>query len=347
MRTLAAAALLLLAAPALALPAGDLPAGAAVHAVDALIKGLDGYVYPDRAVQLQARLRAERPRLAKIADREALVVQLNTILAEAGDLHLKTRIDTLDPRSPQKADNGEGALVERMLAHGLMAVRRLPGNIGYLKLRYFPDDVDGARMVHQAMAMLKDTGALIIDLRENTGGGGATDERLLGHLSATPIPMDIIRWRHADGTTTTTQRRVSVPAEGPLYAAKPIFLLTANRTFSAAEAFAYALQAAHRATLVGERTRGGANPADHRVTLDAGISVFVPNGLVEHPITHGNWEGKGVIPDVPTEPRRALVEGYARALASAKPLVETPKSQKELSDAIADPEGTLRFDAGL
>lgn len=266
------------------------------------------------------------------------------MLAEAHDLHLKISIATMNAR---ESTDAEDALLEQHLAHGLMGVRRLPGNIGYLKLRYFAADADGAALVDRAMAMLRDTDALIIDLRENTGGGGATDARLLGHLSATPVPMARIQWRKPDGRFETEQRVPSVPATGPLYSEKPIFLLTAQRTFSAAEGFAYDLQAAHRAVLIGERTRGGANPANRGVDLGAGMNAFVPNGRVEHPTTHGNWEGKGVQPDVPTDPRQALVEAYRRALAAAKPRIATPKSEKERADAIADPEGTLKFDSGL
>jgi len=334
-----AAALLLFA------PADDLTPAAATHAVDALIASMGSYVDPETGTRVQALLRKERARLIAIRDREALVREANALLADSHDLHLKVRIDTLDPVKAPAPD--EEALLKRHLAHGLMGVRRLPGNIGYLKLRYFAQDADGAAMIDKAMELLRDTGALIIDLRENTGGGGTTDTRLLGHLSPTPIPMARILWRQPDGSIKADQRKADIPATGPLYADRPVFLLTARRTFSAAEGFAYDLQAARRALLIGEPTRGGANPANRGVELGAGMSAFVPNGRVEHPTTHGNWEGKGVQPDIPTDPRQALVEAYRRALAAAKPLVATPKSEKERADAIADPEGTLRFDAGL
>lgn len=344
MRSLAAAALLLLAAPASAAP-DDLTPAAAARAVDALIAGLDTYSYPEVGSRVQALLRRERARLVAIRDRETMVTQVNALLAESHDLHLKIKINTVT--AGQAPVPNEGALLERHLAHGLMGVRRLPANIGYLKLRYFAQDAGGTAMIDRAMEMLRDTDALIIDLRENTGGGGTADSRLLGHLSATPIPMAKIVWRNKDGSTEVEQRQVDIPATGSLYLDKPVFLLTANRTFSAAEGFAYDLQAAHRATLVGEPTRGGANPQNRPVELGAGMSAFVPNGRVEHPTTHGNWEGKGVQPDVRTDPRAALAEAYRRALAAAKPRVATPKSEQERADAIADPEGTLRFDAGL
>jgi hypothetical protein len=81
--------------------------------------------------------------------------------------------------------------------------------------------------------------------------------------------------------------------------------------------------------------------------LSYGFRVFIPNGHVVHPITHANWEGVGVIPDVQTAPAQALTTAYALALKTAKPLVATPKSEKERADALADPRGTLLADQAL
>lgn len=346
LRSLVLAGLLMFSTPVSAAPADDLTPAAAAHAVDALIASMDSYVFPDIGSRMQATLRKERARLVGIRDREALVAAVNLLLADARDPHLKIGIDTIDPHAGAPTAEQEARL-QQHLAHGMMAIRRLPGNIGYLKLRYFAQDADGTRMIDQAMALLKDTNALILDLRENTGGGGTADTRLLGHLSPTPIPMAQIHWRKPDGSFEVEQRVVSVPAAGPTYPDKPLFVLTAKRTFSAAEGFAYDLKVSHRAVLIGETTRGGANPQNRSVDLGSGMSAFVPNGRVEHPTTHGNFAGVGVAPDVPTDPRQALVEAYRRALAVAKPLVATPKSEKERADAAADPEGTLRFDAGL
>ncbi|WP_376769546.1 S41 family peptidase [Paenibacillus plantarum] len=41
---------------------------------------------------------------------------------------------------------------------------------------------------------------------------------------------------------------------------KPVYILTSRNTCSGAEEFAYSLQAIKRVKIVGDRTRGGANP---------------------------------------------------------------------------------------
>lgn len=344
LKLMAAAAIL---AAALALPAfaGDLTPKAAGEILDTYATKLNGYVDPAKAARVRAVLKANRARYLKIDDRQAFVEAVSKDTVEAsGDLHLKLSVNTIDASAGARETPEQEALLEGRLAHGLMAIRRLPGNIGYLKLRYFALDEDGARMIDAAMLLLKDTDALIIDLRENTGGGGASDERLLGHLSRTAIPMAVIEWRNEDGSISREPRNVSVPAGGPAYPDKPVFVLTSKRTFSAAEGFTYDLKAAKRALIVGETTRGGGNPANRPNDLGYGIGAFIPNGRVVHPTTGTGWEGVGIAPDVATPKDGALTEAYTRALSVARPLVSTPKSEAELAAARADPRGVLAAD---
>jgi C-terminal processing protease CtpA/Prc len=328
--------------------AGDLTPRAAAEVLDQIGKGLDSYYFPQTARAAQAKLKADRAALVKLDTREAFAKAVSDDLyAATRDGHLKVSVQTLDAGRAAAVSEADQALIDRQLAYGLMDVRRLPGNIGYLRLSYLEQSDKGAELVDTLMGLLKDTDALILDLRWNRGGGGGSDEALLGHLSQTPIPMAKITWRNADGTTEVMQRRPRTPAGGPLYAEKPVYVLTSKRTFSAAEGVAYDLQAAHRATLVGETTGGGANPANRPVPLSYGFRIFVPNGHVEHPTTHAIWEGVGVAPDVAVPAAEALTVAYGKALAAAQPKVATPRSVKERAEALADPAAALRSDQGL
>lgn len=344
----AAAAVALLSAASPALAAEELTTLQAGQVVDALVAGLNGYFDPAKATQVQAALRADRARLIGIHDRAALAEALSAItLKVSQDQHLKVTVATSNAQAARLSE-ADQALVDQRVAYGLMAVRRLPGNVGYLKLRYFEQGPEGAAMIDAALGLLQHTDALIIDLRENTGGGGASDERLMGHLSKTPLVMAQLRWRQADGRIEIQQRQPATIQTGPLYADKPIFVLTANRTFSAAEEFAYDIQANKRGLLIGARTRGGGNPANRPAPpLGFGLRVFVPNGQAIHPLTGKGWEGVGVQPDVETPAENALTEAYRRALAQAKPTVSTPKSDQERAEAIADPAAALRADQQL
>ena len=94
------------------------------------------------------------------------------------------------------------------------------------------------------------------------------------------------------------------PTEHRLFTAK-VFYLTSLDTGSAAEALAYIFKLTHRATLVGERTRG----MDHFgkfVRLGEGLECFLPMGRTFDPVTGADWEAVGVIPDVAVPPMEAL-----------------------------------------
>lgn len=335
------------AAPAASL-AGDLTPKAAGEVVDQLVKNMDGYMDPKVGAAVQAELRRHKAEYVKLDTRAAFAEAVTRDLyAVSHDKHLKVSLETLDASRRARLTEEQQALVDRRLAYGLMAIRHLPGNVGVLKTSYFEQTEAGAKLVETALELLKDTDALIVDLRENHGGGGASDEAFLGHLSRTPIPMAKIYWRTEDGGTEIMQREPRTPKGEPLYADKPVFVLVSRETASAAEAFAYDLQAAKRATLVGEVTAGAANPANRGFRLDYGFRVFIPTGKVVHPTTGGNWEGVGVKPDIETARDQALTEAYTRALAAAKPMVSTPKSEAERAKAIADPKAMLLADQAL
>jgi len=67
-----------------------------------------------------------------------------------------------------------------------------------------------------------------------------------------------------------------------------------------------------RATIVGETTGGGAHPVrGHRITEHFGIGV--PFARAINPVTHTNWEGAGVEPDVKVDASQALEQAISRA----------------------------------
>jgi C-terminal processing protease CtpA/Prc len=227
---------------------------------------------------------------------------------------------------------------EAHIAYGIAAVERLPGNVGYIDLRQFAGSDAAAARLDAAMDLVADTDALIIDLRANRGGGGGAIDVLIGRLQSKPVPRSAHLWRGEDGRFERMQPENRAYPPDRLYA-RPVYLLTANYTVSAAEAFAYDLQAAGRAAVVGETTRGGANPMNRPPhDLGAGLVAWISNGKSEHPITRGTPNGTGVKPDLPTAPEAALQVAYAKALEAAG----EGAPARELSEARADPAAALR-----
>ena len=197
---------------------------------------------------------------------------------------------------------------------GVRRVEVLPGNLGYLDLAFFAgfDFADKAApprlAIDAALQLLAWTDAVIIDLRNNGGGSPA----MVGYLSSafTPRGADIYNTFHSREGTSSEAPLDWHPAprlEVPLY------VLVSARTGSAAEALAYTLQSAGRATVVGETTAGAANPCGH-VDVGHGFSVFVSDGSPVNPITKRNWEGDGVVPTLAVDPSDALRVAQVQAL---------------------------------
>lgn len=196
----------------------------------------------------------------------------------------------------------------------------LPGNIGYIDLHGF-SDIDfadpnsGARAAADAaLAMVSHTDAVIIDLRDNGGGSPA----MVGYLTSAFTAKDANIYN-----TFHSRRGDFSEAPGVYYPhprlAVPVYILVSARTASAAEALTYTLQTAGRAVVVGEASGGAANPGGP-VPAGNHFAVFVSQGAPENPISHKNWEGGGVQPDVTvpsadalTRARILILEGLAKA----------------------------------
>ncbi|WP_080870175.1 S41 family peptidase [Xanthomonas campestris] len=88
-----------------------------------------------------------------------------------------------------------------------------------------------------------------------------------------------------------------------------MYLLNSQQTFLAAEDVAYALQALARATVVGEVTAGGAHPS-RGFKISNQVVAVVPYARLVSPITRGNWERSGVIPDVAVPAAQAQQTAY-------------------------------------
>ena len=228
----------------------------------------------------------------------------------------------------EAAQQQERALVN----YGVRSAERLDGNIGYLRIDRFAPAREAGPVLEAALTMLAATDALIIDLRWNGGGYGDTTALLAGLLLPEPTRLSDVIAR--DGIT---QMWTPVGLAG--HYGKPVYLLTSARTFSAAEGFAYALRALGRVRIVGERTRGGANPVT-RTLLSARFQALVPVARTRNPVTGGNWQGTGVAPDIASPADQALAVAQrdaARALLDRHP--DDPLT-RELRALVERPSAT-------
>jgi C-terminal processing protease CtpA/Prc len=247
-------------------------------------------------------------------------------------LHVEYSADVL----PAEATPSAGELAQRRAQdehanYGVERVERLPGNIGYVDLRSFPKTEWAGQTLAAAMTIVAHTDALIVDLRRNVGGYPATATLVESYLFDKRTHVVDVFWR--DGQRTEqfwTQDSVPGARFG---GAKPVWILTSKATFSGAEQFAYDLKNLKRATVVGEATGGGANPGKF-VALDEHFGLFLPTGRAVSPVTHGNWEGVGVEPDVPVDAGQALEAAQRLALANLAAAAPEGPQRQSLRDAL-------------
>lgn len=230
-------------------------------------------------------------------------------------------------------------------------IRTAPGKaLGYLRVDAFDDD--GARLADQAMAALKDTAGLVIDLRANQGGNASairlasyfTGEAgpgltLLGRdylqrLGRTPTPADVRKAPRADHIYTTAKVGEALAQNGGAAAlwtedlggqryGKPVVVLIGPETASAAEGFAWVMKLRSKATLVGRRSQAALLSAD-RMEFAPGWRVRVPTAGVWAPDGQ-DYGDRAIEPDVmvPVVPA-ALCEGRDPVLERALAIVSGP-----------------------
>jgi hypothetical protein len=182
-------------------------------------------------------------------------------------------------------------------------VEILPDNIGYVNINMFNLLCDSRDRLEGAMQFVKNTDALIIDLRKCRGGSADSVNFLLSYFFDSKTPITLLKTYFRPENKTM----LSQTTQTPFKYIKPVYALTSGFTFSAGEHFAFALKVHKKAILVGTHTGGGAHPVAI-IGLDTGIVFKVPIGRTYDPKTNEDWEGTGVTPDINCSEVDALTE---------------------------------------
>ena len=166
-----------------------------------------------------------------------------------------------------------------------------------MEVRHFLNELQGntaiAAQIDGATKTVAGASALVFDVRPNPGGDLSSIAHLATYLFAakTHLLTRVLRGR-ADMIEVWT--RDEVP--GPRVPGVPVYIVTSADTFSAGEAFAFALQKIGRAVIVGERTGGGGYSGNF-ARLPNGFTMFVSAGRTIDPRSGTGWQVDGVRPD--------------------------------------------------
>jgi hypothetical protein len=299
----------------------------------------DHYVFPDVAAAVSGVLADGLAAGRYPPDARRLAAAVTDDLQSVnGDRHLRLLYhdEALPERTFQRGDDADQlAFLARwadQVCGGVACAQRLAGNVGYLDLQpiLFPAAICG-EVITAAMSLVAATDALILDLRHCAGGEPGMAVFVASYLwDHEPVQLTGLRERQ----DTTPRQRWTLPhVPGRRFGkTKPVYVLTSAATFSGGEQLGYDLQQLGRATVVGERTRGGAHAREGfpvHPHLEATISVAVSVS----PVTGGNWEGTGVTPDAEVIASQARDAAHRLALQAV--IAAGTPSATEAADAAA------------
>ncbi|MEV0096829.1 S41 family peptidase [Streptomyces sp. NPDC050738] len=274
------------------------------------------YVFPDIAEQLRGLLDRRLAEGAYDVDDAEELARLVTADLQSlnGDRHLRLKHHA-DPVSPEQG----AATLESIRRDfdtslgGAPRLELLEGGVAVLELApmLFPLDW-AAEPLGAALTLASRAQALIVDLRTNRGGDPDTVAFVCSYLLDERTHLNTMHWR--DGERSEQSWSLPHVPGARFGGSKPLYMLTSDFTFSAAEELAYDLQQLGRATVVGEPTRGGAHPC-RGWTVHPHLEATIPTGRAVNPVSGTNWEGTGVQPDVLCAAADSLDRAHALALA--------------------------------
>jgi hypothetical protein len=289
-------------ASAQALPVREIDA-----AIATMAQQIDtAYVFPEKGQKIAQHLRSEhrQGRFPASGDWQDLAGAISKSLQEfSRDGHLYVRYDPKTVKELQKpAQPGPDTVTQAYdpffdgkdaaeRNFGFRAVKVLEGNTGYIEISEINISVGSLPVLFAAMRFVANTRALVIDLRNNGGGGSNVGSVLESFFLRGHTPLLEFRTRNG---SMQTEKTVGWLLE-PKYE-KPLFILVNKGTASAAEAFAYALQKHRRAKVVGQRSAGAAF-MNSWYPVNEHLYISISTGAPTWPGTTENWEVTGINPD--------------------------------------------------
>ena len=265
------------------------------------------YIFPAKARAIAAEM--DKLDVSDIRTRRELAARI-TELVGGYDKHLAlvTRVD--GKGNPTKEAKEPWFAQLKRKNSGIRKVEVLAGNIGYIEMWGFDKPTAASRKaLEAAMSLVEQVDALILDFRKHGGGDSFMLSEFSSYFLPAGTPLHTYKFRHNGSFNFVTRDTRG----SDRFRSMPLYVLISRDTFSGGESFAYLAKHLKRATVVGEVSKGGANPVNtYRISHD--FEAWVSVGSTVNAVTGKNWEHVGVLPQLKTSAEGALNTAYIRAL---------------------------------
>lgn len=182
--------------------------------------------------------------------------------------------------------------------YGYTEVKITKENIGYLKIAHFTKwkfFEEAKQAASQAIGLIRNTDALIIDVRNNPGGFEDIVAHVMSHFfDQKSFHLQKYFCRYEDrGRSIQTTEQLSDRQLADL----PIYILINKNTGSAGESLAYMMKHLKRATIIGETSVGAGNGSTY-FRINKNFLIQVATWETINAITQTSWEKTGVVPNI-------------------------------------------------
>jgi hypothetical protein len=294
--------------------AGGGATGALIERAAQLLR--DHYVFPEIGNEIAALL--ERRGAEGGYDLESARDLARAVTVDLQSVNADRHLRLIHHADPVDSEADGAAMITRLRRDldsslgGVPRVQMLEGGVAVLELApaLYPLEW-AAESLTSGFGLVSRARALVLDLRGTLGGLPDTIAFVCTYLLDERTHLNTMYERAGE----RYEQYWTLPfVPGSRFGgSRPLYVLASRRTFSGGEELAYNLQQLGRGLVVGETTGGGAHPC-RSWSLNPQLEITIPIGRAINPVSNTNWEGVGVVPDVPCPAAEALERAHALAL---------------------------------
>lgn len=182
-------------------------------------------------------------------------------------------------------------------AGGRVTFGWLPDSIGYVHVAAMYDQDTTVDVFEEALSRFAGARGLVLDLRVNLGGAHEVGQALTSLMADQPRRYMVTRLKHGPGRHDFTGPRdwILTPPPAGGYA-RPVVVLTNQRTFSAGETFLLALRVLPHVTTLGTPTAGAMGETENEVLASGWVYRTDMQRTLD--ADGRSWAGSGIPPDL-------------------------------------------------